>query len=448
MIIVINDNVINGVKTNTMGYPVIPDVYLDKLKSDSSCEWPYVYIPSITPSQRVECELGYWNNANLSKKVCPIVYDNVSIQSIYISLEKKQIYEWSGGFQYAIDKYKLYYHYEITLLLKNDINCCNYKFESDDYIEINYRRKECPKMGTMKRLFSTIIPMLNEFISEGHPVNLLNRSYIQSCFPLKGNDYIERCYTHDYNRFKQIIYSSRMKIGHGAYFLEIGKGVMPFVNHHVADIISNILGVKFLRDSSDEYIYGIVTKLLEEIDHNESMLLPYCMAKLFFNAERFYSSDIANKDIMLAVSSDINSPVIKKTIGNLYIPTIDVVKAFDFIYNIDAEHKMEGEYRVGRDDREWEAIRFRFPIREDYTPSSRLISLINAVLAITLEFKEEKPRCYHFAQNLNSDYVPWRARNEDWGSAELKESSMNKIFDRFYTLFKSDVKDFEQICKE
>lgn len=445
MIIVINDNVIHGVKIDTRGYPVIPDEYLDKLKSDSSCEWPYVYIPSITPSQRVECELGYWNNANLSKKVCPIVYDNVSIQSIYISLEKKQIYEWSGGFQYAIDKYKFYYHYEITLLLKNDNNCCNYKFVSDDYIELNNGRKECSKMRTMKRLFKRIIPMLNEFISKGFPIDQLNRCYVQSCFPQRDDNYFERYYIHDYNRFKQIIYSSRINTAHGDFFLEIGRGVMPFINRHVGVIISSILGVSFIRDSSEEFIYGDVTNLLEIKFLDERLLLPYCIAKLFFNAELIYSENLANKEIMLAVPEEMNKHISTYSDNSFYNPSLDVVKMVDFILNIEAEHKRDGQYRVGRDDLEWEYKRFSFPLKHSYSPSQNLISVINSVLKIKLEKHED---AYSYSETLDKGYVPWLVREEDLGSDELKKTSMSKIFNKIYSIYLTDPALFQRLIKE
>lgn len=445
MLFVIDGNVIEGVKVDKKGYPIIPDLYLENVKSDSLCLWPYIYLPSKACNQSVECELGYWDNINLTKKVCPIVFDNVSIISVKVRFDKVQRYEWSAGFQYPRDKYELYYHYEIIMELRKESNRCNYKFESDDYIELNYGRKECPKMRTMKRLFTKIIPMLNTFISEGFPIDQLNRCYVQSCFPQRNDSYIERCYIHDYNQFKQIIYSSRIITAQGEYYLEIGRGVMPFVNRHVGEIISSILGVSFIRDSSEEFICGNVTKLLETKKLDERLLLPYCIAKLFFNAELLYSSDLANKEIMLAVPEDMNEHISTIDDSRLYTPSQDVVKMVDFIYSIDAVHKRDGQYRAGRDDREWEYKQFSFPLKHSYSPSKELISIINSVLKIKLEQEEG---CYTYSETIDDGYVPWLAREEDLGSDELKKSSMNKIFNRIYRIYLSDQPLFQKLILE
>ena len=443
MLVVINDNVIGRVEVNEKGYPVIPEDYLNNSMSNLSNVWPYVFLPSISPNDIVECELGYWDNDNLSKRVCPIVYDSVSILSISIKFEKNQLHDRVSW--YAKDMFQLFYHYVILLELRNDSHCKTYRFESDDYIEINYNRRECPKMRTMKRLFNKVIPMLNEFISKGFPIDQLNRCYVQSCFPQKADNYIERCYIHDYNQLKKIIYSSRINTTQGGYFLEIGRGVMPFVNHHVGEIISSILGVSFIRDNKEEFIFGNVSNLLEIKYLDESLLLPYCIAKLFFNAELIYSSEVANKEIMLAVSEVINESISKSKDNRFFKPSLDVVKMVDFIFNIDAEHKRDGQYRAGRDDIEWEYKQFSFPLKHSYTPSKELIGLINSVLKIKLE---QKDGCYSYSETIDEGYVAWLARKEDLGSEELKRSSMNKIFNRIYSIFLSDQSLFKKLVKE
>lgn len=445
MLFIINNKIVEGIKVNQDGIPAIPKDLLIDIEDSLITNLPYVYIPSIKPYRRVECEIGYWNNLNQTKTICPIVFDNVSIISIVFYFEKVQVQEWSGGLQYGKDKYKLFYHYEISLELKDCDKKHNYVFNSDDYLEINYGHKESPKMKTMEKLFKTILPKLNEYITQGFPLDLLNRCYVQSCFPQKETDFVTNQYVHSFKWFKQILYSAKIKHTQGAFFLELGEGQMPLVNHHVAEVISGILGVRFLRESDDRYIYGIVTGLLKEIDNNESLLMPYCLAKLFYNAENLYSSEIANKEIMFAVSSDINEPIITNKIHDLFIPTTDIVKMFDFIINLKAEHKIRGQYRAGRDDYECEYEQYSFPLKEDYAPSHKLISLINSVLNINLELKEAddsifnpQPRQYIFTDVINSGYVAWLARDEDWGSAELQNSSLNKIFDKIYHMYKYD----------
>ena len=447
MLFIINNKIVEGIKVNQDGIPAFPKDLLIDIEDSLISKLPYVYIPSTMPNCRVECEIGYWNNLNQTKTICPIVFDNVSIRSIVFYFEKVQ--DRSGGFQYGRDKYKLFYHYEISLELKNCDENHNYVFNSDDYVEINYGRKKFPKMKTMETLFKTIIPKLNEYIIQGFPLDLLNRCYVQSCFPKKEMDFVTNQYVHSFKWFKQIIYSAKIKHAQGAFFLELGEGQMPLVNHHVAEIISGILGVRFLRESDDRYIYGIVTGLLKEIDNNERLLMPYCLAKLFYNAENLYSSEIANKEIMLAVSSDINEPIFTNKLHDLFIPTSDIVKMFDFVFNLKAEHRIRGQYRAGRDDYECEYEQYSFPLKEDYSPSHKLISLINSVLNINLEFKEAvdssfnpQPRQYKFTNVIDSDYVAWLARNEDCGSAELQNTSLNKIFDTIYHVYKSDENEF------
>lgn len=436
MIVVINDKVIDGVKVNEERHPVIPEEYLDSCMCAPNV-WPYIYVPSLFPNNEVECELGYWDNVKLSKMVCPIVCNYVTLLSITISWKNIPTYD-------RITSMLSYYHYEILLDLRNEKSSRLYKFVSDDYMDLIPFREEGQKRNTMKCLFCKIIPKLNEFVSEGFPINQLNTSYVQSCFPLEDKDFINRCYTHDYSQFKEIIYSSKIEKTEGNYILEIGTGNMPFVNHHVGEIISSIIGGSFVLDSSEEFIYGIVTNLLEKVDYNESLLLSYCMTKLFFNAEHLYSSELANKEIMLAVPKSIDRYIPRFMNTDLVNPSLDVVKMFDFIYNMVAVHKIDGQYRAGRDDLEWEIIQFRFPIKPSYTPTQELINIINSALNIKLE---QHIGCLFYSDTINEGYVSWLARKEDLGSDELKKSSMNKIFNRIYRIYLSDQSLFEKLVK-
>ena len=195
-----------------------------------------------------------------------------------------------------------------------------------------------------------------------------------------------------------------------------------------------------------------VTKLLSEIDNNDSLLLPYCMAKLFFNAENFYSSEVANRELLYAVSSDINEPITTNALPNLYVPTSEVVKMFNFVFHIEAIHKIDGQYRAGRDDMEWEITQISFPLCDNYTPKDRLINTINKALDINLEYKETddyisstKSKRYIYTKIENDGYVPWMARDEDRGSAELRETSMKKIFNKIYQIFLSNKADFNEL---
>ncbi len=444
MLLVINDDVLEGIKINKNGFPAVPDLYT---ASYSTYEWPYVYVQSVTLHQRTECELGYWNNITLSKRISPIVYDNVSILSIIIVTDMVPFLDRWHGISYKSDHYNVYYHYEITIELKKGNDSCKYILQSDDYKEIDLGRKDCSKMNTMKRLFVKVIPMINNYISCGHPIQQLNKQYVQSWLPQRNDNFIERCFIHDYNRLKQIIFSSKLINKNELFYLEIGRGMMHFVNPHISDIISNILGVKFIRDISNDFIYGDVTKINKEIN-NLNLLLPYCLAKLFFNAEKLYSSEKANEEIMLAVTSDINSNAADLKPQDIYCPSINVTKMFDFIYNIEAVHRIKGEYRVGRDDIEYKVKYIKFPLKDFYTPNRKLIELINTVLKIKLEYCNDNPKCYIYAQEGKREYVAWLARDQDCGSEELKESSMNKILNRCSSIFKRDINEFELLCEE
>lgn len=444
MLLVINDNVIEGVKINKNGYPVIPDLYTTSCTTHG---WPYVYIKSVIPLRRNECELGYWDNKNYSKKICPIKFDNVSILSIVIGAEIETLLDRWQGISNETDNYILYYHYEITIELCKDTDSCNYTFKADDYKVINNGAIDCTKMNTMKRLFNKVIPMINNFISNGHPIQQLNIPYVQSWLPQKEDDYLERCYIHDYNRFKQIILSSKLENTQGNFILQIGRGLMLFVNSHISDIISNILGVRFLRDISNEYIYGDVTEIIKEIN-NVNLLFPYCLAKIFFNAERFYSCEQANKEIMFAPASDSDSIVTNFGFHDLYSPNLDTTNMFNFIYGIEAVHRIKGVYRAGRDDIEYEEKYIKFPINENYFPNNDLIQLINTVLNIKLECHKDIPKYFIFAIKGKSEYVPWLARDQDCGSKEFKETSLNKLLNKIYTIFKNNKKEFMILCRE
>lgn len=452
MLLLINDKIVDKIKVNQTGDPIIPQDILSEVEASSSSIWPFIHIPSKEPYSKIECEIGYWDNINSSKSLCPIIIGYVSIVSISLYLEKEQVRKWSGGYEYKTDQFKLNYHYEIVLELKSGDNTCNYKFKSDDYFEINFGQIEHPRLNTMKKLFYTVIPEINEFISQGFPINLLNISHVQRNFPQKEKDYISKSYIHDYNWFIKVILSAQVKHALGNYFLEFGEGLMPIVNRHVAEVISEILGVRFLRESNDRYIYGIITSILKEIDNDDSLLKSYCIAKLLFNAEKLYSPEIANKEILLAVSSNINEPLYTKKPSVFFVPTCDIVRMMDFICNLTAEHKIRGQYRVGRDDYECEYQDYCFLLRDDYTPQLSLIRLINSVLEIKLEYKEaditnrnQQPRQYKYTRILEKGYVAWFARNDDLGSAKLTKSSIYNIIDMVYQIYKSDEKEFHNL---
>ena len=119
MLFIINNKIVEGIKVNQDGIPAFPKDLLIDIEDSLISNLPYVYIPSTKPYCRVECEIGYWNNLNQTKTICPIVFDNVSIISIVFYFEKVQVQEWSGGFQYGRDKYKLFYHYETLMNISN-----------------------------------------------------------------------------------------------------------------------------------------------------------------------------------------------------------------------------------------------------------------------------------------------------------------------------------------
>ena len=443
MLFVINGNIVEGIQVNHMGCPIFPDE-LQLNSCGNNNEWPYIYIPSFKSSTIAKCEIGYWDNIHLTKRITPIVCGSVSILSINVKREIVQHYE--SGLSIPREEYELFYHYEITLQLNDGNKTCNYTFNSEDYLEIYYGRRTSQKIFSMKCLFNKIIPLLNEYVSKNNPIDLLNYFYVQSFFPKKDDNYVQNEQIHHFESLRKIIYSAKMRLTKGVYYLELGEGIMEFVNRYVAGIFSNILGVQFVRDNNNRCIYCDISSLSSEID-DSNLLMYYCLAKLFFNAERFYSYELANKEILLSVPLELSDSPHFNTELDLYNPTMEVTKMFDFIFNIKAKHKHCAEYRVGRDDHEWDLFYIGFPLRDKYVPSEKLISLIEKTLNIKLDLNNSKFESeYSYSRIENSESVPWLAREEDLGSNELKESSKSMVFNRIYEIFKSDRKGFNSLA--
>ena len=113
---------------------------------------------------------------------------------------------------------------------------------------------------------------------------------------------------------------------------------------------------------------------------------------------------------------------------------------------MEATHFQDGQYRVGRDDREWKEKYYDFPLNSDYLPNDRLISKINDLLEIELQSKENQgiKRSYSFYEIYDKDYIAGITEGRvDLGSEGFRRDSFHTLVSYFTDCYLNKFDEFQ-----
>lgn len=322
----------------------------------------YVKIPVSDPLSIVNIETGYFNRKTKEKYINRIVWNNVTINGIYAVISRT-----------ANGKYKQY-HYRIELSVSNYSKdkqaLCPY---TDNYKELVYGGKDLvdlsstkcyENMHTIKNLFK--IHLANIYFSFTNGITCKNIDFSkylkEQSVTLEDRicNILKNIKLSEYNKHKYLCIDAKLADTWITNILAKSFDVKPCVDYQQTHYMYE---VQELKDSNDMFFYK-----------------KECIYNLLYNYN--VSDDILLKFIALNEIDNFEKGKPYSKYPSSYKQKLDCF--FDFIYSIKSEKRIEGFYRVGRDDKEKTIEKVSFDLK-DFTPSERLVNEINSILKIELK---------------------------------------------------------------
>lgn len=178
------------------------------------------------------------------------------------------------------------------------------------------------------------------------------------------------------------------------------------MNYYIADLFNNILGIDLKYDLESRTSYAFLTNYSSEYNLTEDAIKENLSLLLYIGLIKNYDDGKAKQDYLVSV------PIEGINLSTLSIDKVEVnnelQSIYKFINGMKAEHIMDGQTRVGRDDVEWFEKTYEFPLPENYMPNLRLIKKINELLNINLVYKVDKyssQPTYYYHEIYDKDYI-------------------------------------------
>ena len=395
---------------------------------------PFIDIPNLKENEWNNCEIGYFDIETSKKDFSHIILGDVTIIALRI---QKIIYRIPADMKqfFALNRYgqdydKIYYNYEIdTEIHQNEITK-THSFIASDLLEKDYGGKwDKKKVNTMKCLFTDIIPLINEYLTLNKPIGLINFEYLDNILP--KDPYYSSCHSlFSIHTAMNLVYYMEIEDTEVDKIVRFGRDMNGTMNYYMADMVNTILGVNLKYDSESKTSYSILTNIPNKYSKSNETIKRYLSCLLYLNINCFFDENRANSEYLIRVPDEglktFNSTNAFKKIRI----SNDFEKIYNFIYGMEATHFQDGQYRVGRDDREWKEKYYDFPINSDYLPNDRLISKINDLLEIELKCNDKQgiKKSYSFFEVYDEDYIA--------GMTEGRVDLCSEIFrrDSFYIL--------------
>ena len=207
------------------------------------------------------------------------------------------------------------------------------------------------------------------------------------------------------------------------------------MNNYIVSLIDSILGCNLKYNYQLHTYTTIIPNIAEKIFISKEK---YIKCLLFLGIYANYNKDMAKKNFLILPYNKIDF--------NDFVhicPDRKIQEIFDFILDMETTHTQEGQYRVGRDDREWKEVTFILPDKNlTDTNKDKLITDINKILKIKLEYvttdkiylpnKENYKEIFYYREIYDAEYVSGMACSSyDINSIELKKNSFFKLLDNF-----------------
>ena len=389
---------------------------------------PFIDIPNLENGQWNHCEIGHFNINKLTKNRSQIQLDNVKILNIKIRKDsiKRNLFSDSRYW----NPNKICYSYEIDIEIYQNFVSQTHRFIANDLLEEDFEGKwDKKKVNTMKCLFTDIIPLINEYLTLNKPIGLINFEYLDNILP--KDPYYSSCHSlFSIHTAMNLVYYMEIEDTEVDKIVRFGRDMNGTMNYYMADMVNTILGVNLKYDSESKTSYSILTNIPNKYSKSNETIKRYLSCLLYLNINCFFDENRANSEYLIRVPDEgLKTSNSTNAFKKIYISN-DFEKIYNFIYGMEATHFQDGQYRVGRDDREWKEKYYDFPINSDYLPNDRLISKINDLLEIELKCNEKQgvKKSYSFFEVYDKDYIA--------GMTEGRVDLCSNIFrrDSFYTL--------------
>lgn len=467
MILVNGNEVINDVKLNQDGQFETTVVSFDPLECDHveiidrnrfvDNEIPFIDYPTyvhvnnerydtsrycVTEIGNVDdviCEIGYIKIGNSQKEIKPIKIDNIIIDELII---KTRAYKGAYSYGLSYSEYtELTFHYIFNIRIwdgKSEYQ--NYTFEADCKSRLNHSYdKRCYIISPIMTLCRRIIPLLNNYINMRKSLKHLNFLYLNCLLPQKSTIRYN-VHPFQFEDALDIVYQSKVKQDADHITIEVGKEQDPYMNVYIVGLINSILNVNLeLNKESNTYMADLPIDF--QYPKELISLQNYLHCILFLGIYDNFDTEKSKEDYLTLPSAQYHNYVVLKNDYLNNLPSVDFLGFFDFIADMETTHFIDGLSRVGRDDYEWKEKSFSIPFKKNYQTSEKIISKINELLGVKLEFQEEKvsdysssshPARYYYEEEYDSGYIAGAAcSRNDIGSAKLKQESFYKLIDYF-----------------
>lgn len=322
----------------------------------------YVKVPDIEPLSITIIETGYYNSKTKEKFINRIKYKNVIVSGIYAVISKINN-GWDRQYHYRIELSILNNRKENNLYNNSSDNCQELVYGSKDLVETS-SSKWHENIHTISDLFNIHIPNI--------------------CFAFANGITFQNIDFYKYLKEQSATLEDRIcNILENIKLSELNEQKYLYIDAKVSDTwIINILSkalevVPFLNYQQTYYMYEVQS---QEEPSDLTSYKKLCIYNLLYN---YNISD----DILLKFLSynDIEKFDKSNQYSNCpfsYKQKLDLF--FDFIYSVKSEGRVNGYYRVGRDDKEETIERISFELN-GFAPSEKFINEINSVLNIELK---------------------------------------------------------------
>lgn len=457
MIIINNFDIIEQVviNNNTLEQ-VCFEINSDKLKSKkiipkdifSSNEIPFIEIPlfyscknEIPPFHSsldetiVECKIGYIDKNTNKQNYSKIKIRHIEIESVKVKVKGLYKSDFDIEKNWCLNNVSFTYEIKIKIIDSNKKNL-TYILNKETVVSIgpgwslNLLSSISYPSDAIWCLINDIIPILNEYVDAHNPIEHINFSYIECIFNNKS-----RVHPFEFTDALNIIYGIKFNEN----CIELGNGLEPYMNNYVASLIASIMGCDFKYDCQ----LNIYTTLIPNIP--KEIFIPketYIKCLLYLGLYANYDKNMAKKNFLIL-------PYKKIDFNNIVhvSPDRKFQEVFDFILNMETTHIHKGQYRVGRDDREWKEATFILPDKNiTEINKDKLVEKINKILDIKLEYtttekldlpyKRNEENIFYYHEYYDYEYVAGLACSSfDINSTELRKNSFFKLLDDFVKHF-------------
>lgn len=383
------------------------------------------------------CRTGYVHVEDGHSELAQIKIDHVVVDKIVIKTKAyKGAYSYGLSYEEFIE-FRFNYYFSLKVCLDNN-SYQDYTFEAYKVNRIrSFRDKRLYDNGPILTLFEKIIPLINDYVNSGNSLADLNLAYLSCLLPQEEENNNVHPFT--FKDALEIIYNMQIKEDKGLITIDFGKDLEPYMNVYIVALIDSILNVN-LQLIENEKIYRCCLPDSFAYPNDIISLRNYLLCILFCGVYCNYSIEESKAKYLVKPSArehyhiDLDKDCLKDP------PCNNFLSLFDFIADMEATHFVDGQYRPGRDDYEWKEKTFSIPDKANYTPSEEILSKINELLGIKLEFQkgnetkygDAHPALYYYYERYDDGYVGGLAsRRTDIGSEELKKRAFFKLIDFF-----------------